>query len=579
MADSDFLQESAGATTPSGGAANALDTVLQEFAATIQEDPGRLRRRPDAMEVLEQVGKGVLVDLSIHRPRFMVRLRPEDLGLSYARLGLASSKELDQYIHLGRRSLLPKELQSELARCEVHARDTLYSFSLDTPWRRLGHFLPAQNYVDWKEANEECEAKFWSLRDRIVAEYPRLVARVLRDYLKLALENWRRLELGSALLKSVPAPGDEEEKAGEEPDEELDVENLNLPVGASLTQDIYQAVLRELQIGQEQELLAAYVRDFLKRTRSKMPTPEAVARAFVYQVELNFVPLPSLVARDLTEADRLFQERTLADAEYRRELARIREQERLELETLREKERLRYEEENAERLHRQRERQLELEKLQRQAELDRLQAQMERDVVARATQEKHRLLDEFTDGITSQINELLWKVCDNILGSLTENEGRLTGSTAMQLNNLVLRLQRMNFSGDQTTEGYINKLRSVLPVNLPVIDSATKRRARLDTEPLSRVLTHLREEADIMLADLGQAPVVRRVPGGGGVGQGASFLFAFEEGADAGGNEVFPVVARRRRNARTPLSDLSVEEGGIVGVRREHGKRTGGKKD
>lgn len=321
-----------GDTDTASGAVNVaapgtLDAALQEFAAQIHEDPKRLRRRPDAEAVLEQVGKGVLVDLSISRPRFMARLRPQDLGLSSAELGVTASAELRRYIQLGRRSLLPKELQDELARTEVKARETLYAFSVDSPWRKLGHFVASKNYLAWKEANEECERRFWALRDRVVAEYPKLVARVLRDYLKFALENWRCLEVGSALLKSAPAitlgEGDGEE-------EELDLERL--PAVSPLTQEIYEAVLRELQLTQEQALLAAYVREYLEQTRAKMPTPEVVANAFVYQVQLNFVTLPSLLARDLTAADRIFQERSLADAQYQMELVRLREQERLQLE-------------------------------------------------------------------------------------------------------------------------------------------------------------------------------------------------------------------------------------------------------
>jgi hypothetical protein len=575
MADTDTVgaEEVTTEEGPAPADPRALDAALEEFAAQIQEDPKRLRRRPGAEEVLEQVGKGVLVDLSIHRPRFMIRLRPEDLGLSYAQLGLTSSKELDQYVMLGRRSLIPKDLQAELARVEVHARETLYSFSLDTPWGRLGHWVGARNYLEWKRANEECERKFWALRDRIVAEYPGLIARVLRDYLKLALESWRRLEVGSALLKGASSPTLDAEDAAEEP-EELDVENLPLSATPSLTQEIYQAVLRELQLTQEQDLFVEYVRGFLRRTRSKMPTPEEVSKAFVYRVELNFVPLPSLVARDLTEADRLFQERSLADAEYQRQLAAIREQEHLELESLRAEARLKYEEANAERLKLQRARQLELEQLQRKAELDMLQAQMERDVIARAVQEKSRLLDEFHTGVVLQINELLWKVADNILGSLAENDGRLTGSTSLQLGNLVQRLERMNFAGDQTIEEHISRLRKVLPANLPVIDSATKRRARLDTAPLSRVLNHLREEADEVLTELGHAPAARGARTG--VARGASALF--EIGDDTEDEVVLSVARRQSRGSASPFSDLGEEDGAVERVARSQRTAAHGRK-
>lgn len=191
---------------------------------------------------------------------------------------------------------------------------------------------------------------------------------------------------------------------------------------------------------------------------------------------------------------------------------------------------------------------------------------MERDVIANAVQNKQRLLDEFHDGVVHQINELLWEVTDNIIGSLDNNDGKLTGSTSMQLHNLIQKLERMNhiITGEEAIDTYIQRLKSVLPASLPVVDSATKRKARLDTTRLSRVLTELRAEADEILTDLGHAPAPRSAR----TGAARPHLDIGDDGTEEESGLVLTVATRQRRSAGSPFDGPGEDGEAVQGATR-----------
>jgi hypothetical protein len=74
------------------------DDPAAQIARLIGEDPTRIKKRPDAVEILQLMDQGVLVDLSINYPRFYVGLSAEHLGLASKQLGLKSSEQLEQYV-------------------------------------------------------------------------------------------------------------------------------------------------------------------------------------------------------------------------------------------------------------------------------------------------------------------------------------------------------------------------------------------------------------------------------------------------------------------------------------------------
>jgi hypothetical protein len=480
--------------------AATVDEALAQAARQIGAEPSRLKNHPEAARVLEMMGKGVLVALSIHRPRFTVNLTFEDLGIEYEKLGLKASKRMRAYMRLGKRSLLPDALQKRLQRVEMKARASLYRFGLDSPWRRFGYYVNFNVYKEWERENAECEAEFNALRDEILREYPRLVARVLRDYRKVALRNWQHLRAGWVVAKTAP-PEDEEEDT-EPGDEQVEgdvvVEEDKIPL---LTGEQYETGLHALLELQEQQLQAGYVESYLARTRARIPPVEDVARAFLYEVELIFIPLPSLLAHDLSKAEAIYKERALQDAQYQAQLEEIHAQERLARQKQRTEELVELET-----------RRQEIELVHQGAENARRQLEMETAAINRAVARQDLLIEEFYSGVVGQINVELKQACERVLRAMEDHEGRMTPSTGRNLRNLIAYLRNMNFVGDATIEQHITRLQAVLPAAAESGSAAgTKRRVRIDTVRVSRVVHELLREADEVISDLNFSPTQRSV--------------------------------------------------------------------
>jgi len=62
--------------------AETVDEAAAAFATQIGEEVTNIRGRRDIEAVLKMMGQGVVISLSIERPRFVTRLSPADLGLS-----------------------------------------------------------------------------------------------------------------------------------------------------------------------------------------------------------------------------------------------------------------------------------------------------------------------------------------------------------------------------------------------------------------------------------------------------------------------------------------------------------------
>src|SRR5437588_1063842 len=130
-----------------------VNDAIADMAQQISEEPTRLRKRRDVTQVLEKMTDGVIVMLHISRPRFSASIAPKRGGMAFGleKLGITNSeaarKVIREYFSLGRHSLLPTELQRELASIENTARACLDRFALKTHW---GYFVPTSNYTAWK---------------------------------------------------------------------------------------------------------------------------------------------------------------------------------------------------------------------------------------------------------------------------------------------------------------------------------------------------------------------------------------------------------------------------------------------
>lgn len=429
--------------------------LLREVAGQLGEESGRITVHRDLSTLLERMKDGVTVQLSLSRPRFFKKLSLEDLGLQIDQ-DQATSEEamrvIGDYFQLGRRSLLPKQWQDRLSNVENAARYTLKKHSLKSHW---GAFVPVREYQDWKAENAKLEREFWEIRKDLVAQYETIKEEVLNDFRVLAEDSWRRVLIGSVLKDPT-----------------------------TVERAVLSQLLERLHAGEGKE---AFLDAYMATIRRALPSRIEIEESFHYHVEIGVIPLPSLLAQDIQQADRVYQERALRDARVRAELDRM-ERERMEAaRELSAKEQL--------------EREKRYLQLQAEQETIRLRQQMERDVLANARAEKERLVREFYASVVAQINELVRDVTGNVLESIEEHGGIIRGPVSSQLRNLVNQLNRMNFMNDAELMRQIEQIQSIIPTEVER-DQARRGLARIDTTQMRRVVRQVHDRANEILLSL-----------------------------------------------------------------------------
>lgn len=466
--------------------AEGLEQTIAGLAEQLKEAPTKLRKRTDVTQVLERMTDGVIVTLHIGRPRFSASIAPKRGGSAFGleKLGITHSEHAEQviqdYFALGRHSLLPTELQRELASIETAARLCLERYSFRTHW---GFFLPTANYGDWKAENDKHEHRFWEKKTYVLDHYDEILEEVIAAYRTLAEDAWMHSTFGTMILRDR---------------------------GDHLSKDAFDGLYQRLSGGRGKE---EFIEGYLSAIRGDMPNRNEVTQAFVYEVELGYIPLPSLLARDMDEADHIIRARALRDAQLRAEMEAIEAQRRTELDAAWRQQQLDAAKQQAEldKLNQQQraERELAQRKLQVEQEKIERQRAMDRDVLAKARQQKDQLIQEFRDGIIAQINELIFEVCEQTLHSLDKQEGTLRGPVSERLRDLVRRLEHLNFLEDEQVDQQIAQLRSVLPTHTER-EEARRGIAKIDTTHLRKVVEQLREEAENTLLELELGPMQRK---------------------------------------------------------------------
>ncbi len=457
---------------------DTITTYRERIATQIGEEARSLKTIGDVGTVLQRMQEGVIISLHVEGTRrFWKRLTPEDLGLAV--FGEEASQVLSEYFQLGQLSLLPTEKQlkklpdterekfvskEELATFEKNARNCLERYAFKSHW---GWFVPATLYQEWKEKNAEYEAKFTALKERLLTNYDAIVAFVIADYRSLALETWRMVTVNKTILRQ-----------------------------SRKEETISDAVIREvvalLLQGQGRDV---FVANYLDCIRLAIRSKAEVERSFRYAVERSIIPLPSLLAKDLENADRLYQERAIRDTQVAAELERIEQERRIaEARTI-----------DIERQERDRRYML------LQAERERLQQQLlvERDILADARRNKEQLMRQFYCDVVGQINDQLQAICQSVLDNLEAHEGTLRGPISRQLKKLVDQLEDLNFMQDQPIEEMIASIRDALPTATES-EQAAKGLAKIDTTRLQTTLRQVHTQAKSVVIDLGMTPSVRR---------------------------------------------------------------------
>jgi hypothetical protein len=353
----------------------ALDQTRQTIAQVLGEEDVRVVE-PRWLQLMRE---GIVIQLHIRRWRARAKLTFADLGLPVKdKRERAAFADL---LNLGEKRLLPARYIKALDSIDSGARKCLDRYSYATFW---GRFVPCTAYTEWKEQNEIYRQRYFKIRDEIVEHHDRIVANLLDGYAVAARAAYRRLNA-------------------------LDPE--------AMTNGEYAA---------EDDFVDA----FMDRIVALIPSRDHIRDSFAFEVELSYVPLPSLLAEDLAETERIKAER---------------EMERLEEEMKRDSlwRNIRLEEEAA------RERQ-------------RMLAAMNRDVIEKARQQKEELIDTFLADLVKQLRGLVYEVTTNVLASIETNQGRLVGKASVQLSNLIEQVASLNFFGDQEIDRMIARVRMEL---------------------------------------------------------------------------------------------------------------------
>jgi hypothetical protein len=194
-----------------------------------------------------------------------------------------------------------------------------------------------------------------------------------------------------------------------------------------------------------------FVGKYLDNITALIPNQERLRESFFFDIDVSYIPLPSLVAKDLAEGKRI---QTEAEAEQDRiraagrvEAAQI-EAEEERIRALRQIERMKEEETVSieEAALREREQKLE---------------EMKRDVLRQARRQKEEMIGGFMRDLLVQLRGLVYETTTDVLAGI-ETHQYIHPKSIEQLRNLVKQIEKLNFFGDEEVDRMINAVMSQL---------------------------------------------------------------------------------------------------------------------
>jgi len=239
--------------------------TLQEQLAELRHKTGETDIKTIAPDIW-LMRLGVLVDLDICRFRGTVSLNEEDLGLA---LDAKEQAVFDELMTIGSKKLLPPEYFQKFNSLDTGARKHLRDHAYHTRW---GEWVDVGRYATWKQGNELFRAAYMALGKKAHNEWDGKIA------------EWRKKQYAIAASGAYAR-----------------IKRMN-PTGLRDTQG---AVISEL------DFIAAYV----ARIEERVPTKEEFLKSLDFRVELSYIPLPSMLAKDLQEKERIEAKRALAQTQ------------------------------------------------------------------------------------------------------------------------------------------------------------------------------------------------------------------------------------------------------------------------
>lgn len=434
--------------------ATTVRQQVQDMAIALGVAPEQIKVKADLSQMLNNLKKGYIAELHISRPRGNVKIDEAD------NFGLVLSQQaqdvLKGYFRLGVRSLFPVEYQKRLALVESQARGTLTKYAFKSHW---GYFLPASRFEAWQKENVGREAAFWALKEEMLAKYEEIKLKVIEDHRPLARDAWKNRMLTSSVSSD-------------------DDEGTNF--------DTLSGLLASLARTQDRQ---SFIENYLACIEAILPTREDIEEGFAYEIEWSFIPLPSMIARDMEIANEELRQQAIQDAETQAQLAKIRTEQSVE-------------------------QQIAYDRLMRERRQQDEQDRMEKAILADANRQKERLITDFYRDVIGQINVMVEEVSGNVLESLEKNNGTLRGPVADSLRNLIVRLETANFIQDERIEDQIDRLRQVVPSDDTSPgsqrDLARRGLVSINTDAIARVVRTIHEESEKIIVELGIQPRSRR---------------------------------------------------------------------
>lgn len=410
-----------------GGWGVSDDKSMAERLEWIRQETGKDVKAIDP-RWLRYMKEGVIVNIHIRRWRGRTSLSPQDLGLDPEQ-----ASNIREIADLGEKLLMPREYLNKLSALDRRARGTggaLERHTFRTAW---GFFCPVTAYGTLREKLDEISREYFAVRDEILRGYYGWVEEVKTRYRQAAAEAYNRL----------------------------------------------LAVAPQTLDGQSQD---EFVTGFVTRILDKIPTTDEIRESFAFEVELSYIPLPSMLAEEQARAQGI---RVATDVDVER-LQAQREQERLVEEV--EKARLWAQREEAEAT-------AWANRTAAQAKKAALEA-MNRDVLDRAQREAGSMVDGFLRDVGSQLNNLVFDACRDVLKALQEKQ-TLHSRSVVQLKTMIEQVSSLNFTGDESVAGMVEKVRREI-----LAQQASNR----NTGSLERVLGELVIESRSALLNLGTEP-------------------------------------------------------------------------
>jgi hypothetical protein len=429
---------------------DTIDQQRTELARILGVDSGAIKSRP--ADWLRLMREGVIVKLHIRRWRAKARLDLDDLGLPED-----AEDSIGDLLNLGDKRLLPRDLAKRLEAIDNAGRKALERAGFETYW---GTFIPATAFQAWKEQNDEHKARYMAARDELLADYDSIISNLIASYRGAARAAYRRA-------------------------------NALHPL--TMTRD----ELRDETI---------FVDSFARRIRRLIPTASQIYDSFAWEEELSYIPLPSLLASDEAETERLRIEA---------------ERQRLEAELARDD------------LWREVAIRDEADRARRNA-----LAAMNEEVVAQARERKEQLLNGFMNDMVVQLRSAVYNAVTDILATMERNDGKLHPRSVVQLRNLSEQVARLNFFGDDEIDLMLSQVRTAFDQRAELRNAANAGYGAIN-EKLNDIAVVTRAS----LLDLGQNPRVSRlvadVPAEDDITQARRRL-NLDVAADAGQPELTP---------------------------------------